>query len=356
MAMRALGTTAPNPAVGAVIADEATGEVIARGWTQPSGRPHAEKDALRRAGGRARGKTMYLTLEPCANTGRLPTCSDAVLAAGLGRVVCAIPDPNPVISGRGFDQLRAANVEVCVGVCSEEAHWLTLGHILRATEERPFVEIKIALDEEGFIPRGYAGKPVIVTSAEALQRAHMMRARADAILVGMGTVEDDNPELTCRLPGLGARSPLRVVTGNRLTLLEGTKLAASAGSVPLLVLTGPESSDDARRSLEEQGIDVEVVAAVRNGKLEPAAMLAALAARGITRLLVEGGEAVWRSFFAARLVDHVTVFLARGASRPPRFEPNLLTKFPDTSWLEPERWADVGPDRVMTYRRRGTAA
>ena len=353
MGRRGLGATAPNPSVGAVLVDEASGEVISRGWTQPGGRPHAETEAIRRAGARARGATLYSTLEPCSHHGKTPPCADAIIAAGIRRVVGAILDPHDRVAGQGFDRMRAAGIEVVTGVLAEEAWWLTAGHILRTTEKRPFVEIKIALDEECFIPRGYAGKPVIVTSADALRRAHMMRARADAILVGMGTVADDDPELTCRLPGLAARSPLRVVAGSRLARLEGTKLAAGAGSVPVLVLTGPESSHDARSALRERGIDVELVAAVRDGKLEPGAMLAALAARGVTRLLVEGGEAVWRSFFAARLVDHVTVFLAKGASLPPRFEPNLLTKFPDTSWLEPERWADVGPDRMMTWRRRG---
>ena len=134
VARRGLGTTAPNPSVGAVIADEASGEVIARGWTQRGGRPHAEKEALRRAGEWARAKTMYLTLEPCAHTGRVPTCADAMLTAGLARVVCAIADPNPVISGSGFEQLRAAGVAVEVGLVAAEARWLTLGHIMRQTQ------------------------------------------------------------------------------------------------------------------------------------------------------------------------------------------------------------------------------
>ena len=146
MAQRGLGSTAPNPAVGAVIADEATGEVIARGWTQPGGRPHAEKEALRRAGDRARGRTRYVTLEPCAHTGRVPTCADAMLMAGLARVVCAIPDPNHVVSGRGFAQLRGAGIEVDVGLLADEARWVALGHIHRHIHERPFVQLKMALD------------------------------------------------------------------------------------------------------------------------------------------------------------------------------------------------------------------
>lgn len=356
MGRRGLGTTAPNPAVGAVLVDEASGEVISRGWTQPGGRPHAETEAIRRAGPRARGATLYSTLEPCSHHGKTPPCADAIIAAGIRRVVGAILDPHDRVAGQGFDRMRAAGIEVVTGVLGEEAWWLAAGHILRTTERRPVVEVKIALDEEGFVPRGYGGKPVIVTSGESLRRAHMMRARADAILVGMGTVRDDNPELTCRLPGLAGRSPLRVVVGSNLEGFGETRIAASAADVPVLVLAGPESSHDARRGLQAFGIDVEVVPAVRGGRIAPRAILAALAGRGITRLLVEGGEAIWQAFFAERLADRVTVFLAKGASRPRRFEPNLLTKFPDTGWLEPERYADVGPDRMMIFRRRGAAA
>ena len=145
MAKRGLGQTTPNPSVGAIIADESTGEVIARGWTQPGGRPHAEKEALRRAGARARGQTMYVTLEPCAHTGRVPTCADVMLSAGLSRVVCAIADPNPVISGSGFEQIRTAGVRLDVGLMADQARWLTLGHIIRQTRQRPFVQLKLAV-------------------------------------------------------------------------------------------------------------------------------------------------------------------------------------------------------------------
>ncbi|HRK18658.1 MAG TPA: bifunctional diaminohydroxyphosphoribosylaminopyrimidine deaminase/5-amino-6-(5-phosphoribosylamino)uracil reductase RibD, partial [Hyphomicrobiaceae bacterium] len=161
LARRGLGATAPNPAVGAVVADETTGEIISRGWTQPGGRPHAEKEALARAGDRARGKTMYVTLEPCAHTGRTPTCADAMVTSGLARVVCAIPDPNPIVAGRGFGQLRAAGMDVDVGLLEDEARHITLGHILRQTADRPFVQIKMALDAGGAIAEG-DGAPVWV--------------------------------------------------------------------------------------------------------------------------------------------------------------------------------------------------
>ena len=196
--------------MGAVIADEATGEVIARGWTQHGGRPHAEAHVLARAGARARGQTMYVTLEPCSHHGRTPPCANAIIAAGMRRVVCAIEDPNPEISGRGLAVLRNAGVAVDLGLCAEEARWMAAGHILRMTRDRPFVQLKIAVSGDGLIAPGtapHAGS----RARRPAQLAHILRARADAILVGRKTVADDNPELTCRLPGLEARSPRRVI-------------------------------------------------------------------------------------------------------------------------------------------------
>src|SRR4030081_126800 len=210
VARRMLGRTAPNPAVGAIIADETTGEVITRGWTQPGGRPHAEGYGLALAGERARGKTMYVSLEPCSHHGRTPPCANAIVAAGMRRVVCAIEDPNPEIAGRGLAVLRDAGVVVDLGLCAQEARWMAAGHILRMTRDRPFVQLKIAVSGDGLIAPG-DGAPRWVTGPEARRLAHILRARADAILVGRKTVADDDPELTCRLPGLDGRSPRRVV-------------------------------------------------------------------------------------------------------------------------------------------------
>ncbi len=184
--------------------------MIARGWTQPGGRPHAEAHVLERAGERARGQTMYVTLEPCSHHGRTPPCAEAILAAGVKRVVCATSDPNPEVSGKGLALLREAGVAVEVGVCAEEARWMAAGHILRMTKGRPFVQLKIAVSGDGLIAPG-DGAPRWVTGPEARQFAHILRAQADAILVGRKTVADDDPELTCRLPGLEQRSPRRVV-------------------------------------------------------------------------------------------------------------------------------------------------
>jgi diaminohydroxyphosphoribosylaminopyrimidine deaminase / 5-amino-6-(5-phosphoribosylamino)uracil reductase len=308
MARRGLGSTAPNPSVGAVIADEATGEVIARGWTQPGGRPHAEKEAIRRAGEQARGKTMYVTLEPCAHTGRVPTCSDSILAAGLARVVCALPDPNPIVAGHGFEQLREAGIEVDVGRLGGRARWATLGHILRQTAERPFVQLKMALSVDGRIARG-DGNPVWITGPEARADGHLMRAEADAILVGGMTVRADDPELTCRLPGLDVRSPIRIVLAPRLGLPADAKLVRSADQNALwLVTQAPPSSVHA--ALAERGVKILQVAAEPTTSAWISSVLASLASQGITRLLVEGGPRTWQACLDARIVDEAVIYQA----------------------------------------------
>ncbi len=177
MARRALGTVAPNPAVGAVVADTETGELIARGMTQPGGRPHAETEALERAGDRARGKTVYVTLEPCAHFGKTPPCADALISSGVRRVVVGIEDPDSRTAGQGIARLRAAGIEVETGLMADEARWVTLGHILRVTEQRPFVQLKLALAADGSLPRGHDGKPAWVTGTEARARGHLHARR-----------------------------------------------------------------------------------------------------------------------------------------------------------------------------------
>ena len=258
VAHRILGQTAPNPAVGAIIADEATGEIIARGWTQVSGRPHAEAHALERAGALAAGKTMYVTLEPCSYHGRtypvisktMP-CAEAILAAGMRRVVVATQDPNPEIAGRGVEVLRNAGVAVDIGLMGEEARWLTAGHILRMTKGRPLVQLKIAVAGDGLIAPG-EGTPVWVTGPEARAYAHLLRAHADAVMVGRKTVEDDNPELTCRLPGLANRSPRRVVLDPKFRISQQLKMFQTAQRVPIIIF-GAADADAARLSAGRGG-------------------------------------------------------------------------------------------------------
>ncbi len=312
VARRVLGQTAPNPAVGAVIADEATAEVVARGWTQISGRPHAEAHALGLAGDLARGMTMYVTLEPCSYHGRanpvvskaMP-CAEAILAAGMRRVVVATEDPNPEIAGQGVAVLRQAGVAVDIGVCGAEARWVTAGHILRMTKGRPFMQLKIAVSGDGLIAPG-DGAPVWVTGPDVRAYAHVLRAHADAVMVGRRTVDDDDPELTCRLPGLASRSPRRVVLDPGFRVPPHRKMFGTARGVPIVVFGAAGSVPPAYPA----GVETRQVPAGPDGQLDLDAVLRSLGQDGVTRVLVEGGPTIASALLAADLVDEVAI--ARG--------------------------------------------
>jgi diaminohydroxyphosphoribosylaminopyrimidine deaminase/5-amino-6-(5-phosphoribosylamino)uracil reductase len=303
LAERALGCVAPNPAVGCVIVSP-EGRVVGRGWTQADGRPHAETVALTQAGQSARGGTAYVTLEPCAHFGQTPPCADALIAAGIARVVAAVEDPDPRVKGKGFEKLRAAGVEVVTGMLETEAAAVNAGFFLRVTQNRPLVTLKIGQSKDGKTIRKTGSK--WITGEEARRFGHLLRAKHDAILVGVGTALADDPELTCRLPGLEARSPLRVVIDTGLRLPSTSKLAATARQVPVLVMTAAQGGD----ALRAQGVDIEGVAKTESGGLDLAAVLGALAQRGITRLLVEGGPTIAAAFLRADLVDRLEIFTA----------------------------------------------
>ncbi len=354
MARRGNGTTAPNPSVGAVIADEATGELIARAVTRPGGRPHAETEAIARAGARARGATLYVTLEPCAHHGKTPPCADAVIAAGLKRVVIGIEDPDPRTAGQGTARLRAAGVDVVTGLRGSEARWVTLGHILRVTERRPFVQLKMALGPDGAVPRGRDGEAVFVTGAEARVFAHVLRAEADAILIGGATARDDDPALTCRLPGLASRSPVRVVMSETLDLPPGLTLVRTAPDVPTWVLTG--SGDEARtQALTDRHVRVLTIGDGTT-RLSVRDALAALAEQGMTRLLVEGGPSVWRAFAAAGLADEVAVFAAGAAREGGAGPAALAARYAPGLDLALTSERRAGADKVAMFRVRHAAA
>jgi diaminohydroxyphosphoribosylaminopyrimidine deaminase/5-amino-6-(5-phosphoribosylamino)uracil reductase len=358
VARRILGQTAPNPAVGAVIADEATGEVIARGWTQISGRPHAEAHALSVAGAAARGRTMYVTLEPCSYHGRstpvvskaMP-CAEAILAAGMRRVVVATEDPNPEIAGQGVAVLRRAGVTVDIGTCGAEARWVTAGHILRMTRGRPFVQLKVAVAGDGLIAPG-DGAPVWVTGPDVRAFAHVLRARVDAVLVGRKTVDDDDPELTCRLPGLANRSPRRVVLDSGFRIPPQRKMFATARRVPILIFGAVGSTPPAYPA----GVEARQVPAGPDGRLDLDAVLHSLGRDGVTRVLVEGGPTISAALLAADLVDEAVI--ARGTEalggngRKP-FGNRGLEILDDTAgWRLAERRM-LGPDTLTIHRRVG---
>jgi diaminohydroxyphosphoribosylaminopyrimidine deaminase / 5-amino-6-(5-phosphoribosylamino)uracil reductase len=358
MAKRGLGTTAPNPSVGALIVDAATQSIIAEGWTQPGGRPHAETYALALAAERARGATLYVTLEPCSHIGRTGPCADAVIAAGLSRVVVGIEDPDVRVSGAGIARLRAAGIAVEVGCLREECAQMNIGHIRRVTQSRPFVQVKIAVGSDGLVPRGEAGKPAWITGPEARAHGHLMRAEADAILVGIGTVLADDPRLDCRLPGLEHRSPLRIVLDSEFKLPRDSQLWRTASQMPLMVFT---SIEIARHHLDlKPGGPIEVVGVAPNASgvgLDLNQVLHVLAGRGLTRLLVEGGPTVAGAFITAGLADECVVFRA---PVPVGQEHGMLAYGADslgivtanTGWRRRDQ-QQTGPDTVETYVPQG---
>lgn len=308
---RGQGQVWPNPAVGAVVVKD--GVIVGRGWTQAGGRPHAEPEALERAGEAARGATLYVTLEPCSHFGKSPPCADAVISAGIARVVSAIEDPNPEVAGQGHAKLRAAGITVDIGPGAAEAARDHAGHFRRVRDKRPHVLLKLAVSPDDKIAAA-GHRPVAITGEAAKARVHLLRAQCDAILVGIGTVQADDPLLTCRLPGMEARSPVRVVLDRALRISGASKLVHSARETPLWVMTSNLSEAPAAMKLGAAGAQVIRVATTTNPPpgLDLAAVLHALAEKGITKLLVEGGARVASSFVAANLVDEV--WLLRGAS------------------------------------------
>jgi len=305
LAQRGLGRVAPNPAVGCVIVSR-EGHVVGRGWTQPGGRPHAETVALSQSGAAARGAAVYVSLEPCAHQGKTPPCANALAQAQVARVVGAIEDPDPRVKGKGFAMLRAAGIEVSVGMLAREAAALNAGFFSVLARGRPLVTLKIAQSLDGKTQTA-SGKSQWITGAESRRFGHLLRAENDAILVGIGTVLADDPMLDCRIEGLADRSPVRVVVDSKLRLSEASKIAKSAAKHPTLVFTTAAKGNDA---LSAAGVDVVRVMPDAQGRPDVAAVLAELGKRGITRLLVEGGAIVHAAFLDCGLADRLEVFTA----------------------------------------------
>ena len=301
----AMGSAWPNPAVGCVIV--AGDQIVGRGATAPGGRPHAEPQALAEAGAAARGATAYVTLEPCAHHGKTPPCAEALIKAGLARVVVAVGDSDPRVSGRGIEMLRKAGIEVVQGVLEDEARTDLAGFFLRIEEGRPWVTLKLASSFDGRIATA-SGHSQWITGPEARQRVHEFRARHDAVMVGAGTARADNPMLTVR--GLDVpRQPVRVVVSRRLDVPLMSELARTASEVPVWMCHGP----DADKSLREawQGLGAELVECRLHGRqLEIGSVLQALGERGLTRVFCEGGGALAASLLSAGLVDELIGFTA----------------------------------------------
>ncbi len=304
LARRGLGRVWPNPSVGCVIVASG-GRVVGRGFTQPGGRPHAETEALREAGSAAKGATAYVSLEPCAHHGKTPPCAEALVAAGIARCVIAADDPDPRVAGGGIAILERAGIAITRDVLREEAVELNAGFFSRIAQGRPLVTLKLATSLDGKIAT-MTGESKWITGADARALGHRLRADHDAILVGSGTVLADDPELTCRLPGLEGRSPIPVVLDTRLRLPLSAKLAR-AGT---WLVTGAGQADAALRPYRDAGIEILVAPLAGNGSLDLAAVLRVLGERGLTRLLVEGGATVATGLINQDLVDRLAWFQA----------------------------------------------
>lgn len=349
---RGVGRTAENPAVGCVLVRD--GEIVARARTADGGRPHAEARALELAGDRARGATAYVTLEPCAHWGRTPPCADALIQAGVARVVVAVEDPDPRVDGGGLARLRAAGIDVATGVCAAEAERDLAGFLARQRVGRPQVTLKLATSLDGRIATA-TGASRWITGPEARKRGHLMRARHDAILVGSGTVRADDPDLTCRLPGLERQSPIRVVMDSGLALDAEQRLFATADRTPTWVLCRDDAPEIHRGRLERSGVVVLPVAGDAGGRVAVEAALSALAERGVNRLLVEGGAGIAAAFLRADRVDTLALFraaVAIGGDGKPAIEGISVADLALAPRFVSAGIEQIGADTLETLHRR----
>lgn len=357
LARRSLGRTWPNPAVGAVIVRD--GRLIGRGATAPSGRPHAETIALAQARERygaeaLRGATAYVSLEPCAHHGRTPPCTEALIGAGIARVVCPMIDPDPRVAGRGAEALRAAGVEVVIGVRSEAAQRVNAGFLSRLQRGRPHLVLKLAATLDGRIATR-RGESRWITHVEARRRVHLMRAQHDAVLIGAGTARADAPMLDVRDIGLPERAPVRVLADGALSVPLTGRLVRTAEDQPLWILHRAGADAARRAALADLGAQPIEVATEGNGVLSMPAAMARLAERGITRLLCEGGGRLAASLLAAGLVDEIAVFTAGkaiGADGVPAVSGFGLERLQGAPRFTLERVEPVGGD-VLSWWRAG---
>ncbi|MCR9214913.1 MAG: bifunctional diaminohydroxyphosphoribosylaminopyrimidine deaminase/5-amino-6-(5-phosphoribosylamino)uracil reductase RibD [Proteobacteria bacterium] len=307
LAERGLGQVAPNPAVGCILVKD--DHVVGRGWTQPGGRPHAEVVALTQAGAMAGGSTAYVTFEPCSHTGKTGPCAEALIKAGVKRVVSAVEDPDERVSGRGHQMLTDAGIEVSIGLLANEATYLNAGFILTRKANRPLVTIKMATSLDGKIATT-TGDSKWITGRISRRYSHMLRASNDAIMVGIGTALVDDPELTCRIPGLEDRSPVRVIADTRLRLPLTSKLVQTAAAAPLWILTIPGNDKDRVKAFQDLGVTVLEVEPDESGLPNLDLGLALLAERGITRILAEGGSHLLATLIKDELADRLMWFRA----------------------------------------------
>lgn len=308
LSRRNAGRTGTNPSVGTIIVrDDGAGPmIVGTGVTAIGGRPHAETEALTEAGELARGATAYVTLEPCAHHGRTPPCAEALVAAGVSRVVGAASDPDPRVSGKGYAILRAAGIEVVEKVLAQEAAEQLAGYLIRSLRKRPEVILKLALSSDGRIGLRGEGQ-VAITGEVARREVHLMRADADAVIIGIGTAIEDDPALTVRLPGLENRSPARIVLDRQIRLPETSKLVSGIDRVPLFVAACAEADPRRRQVLERAGVRF-IGTETYDGRVALPELVEDLAALGMSSVIVEGGAEVARAFLDEGLVDRIVLF------------------------------------------------
>ncbi|GGO28951.1 riboflavin biosynthesis protein RibD [Gemmobacter aquaticus] len=307
LAARGLGNTWPNPAVGCVIVTRGPfgDRIVGRGWTQPGGRPHAERRALDQAGPLARGATAYVTLEPCAHHGHTPPCAEGLIEAGVARVVTALTDPDPRVAGRGHQMLRAAGIEVIEGVCGPEARAMNAGFLKRVERGLPFVTLKLATTIDGRIATA-SGESRWITGPQARRAVHAMRMRHDAVMVGSGTARADDPDLTVRDMG-AARQPIRIVIDSHLRHSTDSRLGRTARAVPVWMIHTAAATDAARTDWASTGAHL-IEVPEREGHTDLTAALRHLAAEGLTRIFCEGGADLAAALIRANLVDELAHF------------------------------------------------
>ena len=345
LAHRGLGQIAPNPAVGCVLLKDHI--VIGRGWTQPGGRPHAETEALGQAGASAHGATAYVTLEPCAHTGKTPPCAMALVNSGVQRVVIAASDPDPRVSGKGISVLQSAGIEVVQGILEKEATYLNRGFFNRINQNRPTFTLKTASTLDGKIALAN-GESKWITGERARTYGHLMRSEHDGILVGANTVIADDPSLTCRIPGLETRSPIRIVLDSDLRISPDAAIfSKDIGDQPTLVVTKKDARTKAFNGCNVEFIHVET-------PHDLGLVARALSERGLNSILIEGGSQVAASFLSANLVDDLCVFSAGkliGNNGLSAVGDLNLVSLPDAPHFTPIANRRLGPDMLATYRK-----
>ncbi len=351
---RNLGAAAPNPAVGALVVRD--GVIVARGFTGVGGRPHGERLALEAAGEAARGATLYVTLEPCSHHGATPPCVDAILDSGVARVVSALEDPDARVAGRGHAKLREAGIAVTVGVGAEQARRDHLGHILRVTQGRPMITLKLAQTPDGYAAGAVHDPRLLITGAVADAYTHVQRSLHDAIMIGAGTAREDDPLMTVRLPGMEGEKRLRIILDSRLSLSPRSRLAATARETPTLLIAGQTVAHEAAQAFQEAtGVEVLRVPTDLLGRVSLPAALALLAQRGITRIFCEGGPRLAESLitggFADAVILHTGVKPFGGAGRP-ALRPAARALLGDSALYHEAARGELGADRMIRYERR----